>query len=373
MRDEPINKCPVCGGDLVITRLTCPKCGTGISSTFSLSGFASLKPEHIEFIKVFIKCHGNIKEVERELGISYPTVKNRLNEITRAMGYEVEQEKVQSKILDEIESRNISVNKALKLLRKLGLSSKSKEGIMEERIKILRMLEEGKITADEAAKLLDVLKEEPKHPHRMFISPHDVIDDVMDSVSHIVKGVSESIKGKLRGESVIETPLKSSLIVKSLSGDISLETWDKDRIYAEGESLRKLEREDELTIKSLSGDIEVKLPKIECLQIGTLSSNIEGNILANKINAKTLSGDIDLEVKAIEEGEFESKSGDITLAINPNSNLAIEASSFSGEVRCKLDVEIIEQEDNLLKCNLNEPKGKLSIRTASGDVVLEAL
>jgi len=215
MWDEPINKCPVCGADLVITRLTCPNCGTGISSIFSLSGFVNLEPAHIEFIKVFIKCHGNIKEVERELGISYPTVKNRLNEIIRAMGYEVEQEKVQSKILDEIGSRTISINRAIKLLKKLGLSSKSKEGIMEERMKILRMLEEGKITADEAAKLLDALKEEPKRPHRMFISPHDVIDDVMDSVSHIVKGVSESIKGKLRGEPVIESSLKPRLIVKS--------------------------------------------------------------------------------------------------------------------------------------------------------------
>jgi len=81
---------PVTGEPLVITRLEGPTTGIGIEGRFSFgsgSRLDLLSPEHLAFVEVFIKSRGIIKDVEAELGISYPTVRARLDEVIRAMGY----------------------------------------------------------------------------------------------------------------------------------------------------------------------------------------------------------------------------------------------------------------------------------------------
>jgi hypothetical protein len=82
-------RCPVCNEALNVTRLQCGQCGTGIDGLFALGRLQALTPDQIQFIEVFIKCKGKIKDVETELGISYPTVVGRLNDVVRSMGYEV--------------------------------------------------------------------------------------------------------------------------------------------------------------------------------------------------------------------------------------------------------------------------------------------
>ena len=84
-------KCPVCSDSLNVTRLQCGQCGTGIDGLFALGRLQALTPEQIQFIETFIKCKGKIKDVETELGISYPTVVGRLNDVVRSMGYEVDE------------------------------------------------------------------------------------------------------------------------------------------------------------------------------------------------------------------------------------------------------------------------------------------
>lgn len=84
-------RCPVCSHSLHATRLQCEQCGTGIDGLFALGRLQALTPEHIQFIEIFIKCKGKIKDVEAELGVSYPTVVSRLNEVVKAMGYEVDE------------------------------------------------------------------------------------------------------------------------------------------------------------------------------------------------------------------------------------------------------------------------------------------
>lgn len=83
-------KCPVCDSTLNVTRLQCGNCGTGIDGLFGLGRLQALTPEQIQFVETFLKCKGKIKDVETELGISYPTVVGRLNDIVRSMGYEVD-------------------------------------------------------------------------------------------------------------------------------------------------------------------------------------------------------------------------------------------------------------------------------------------
>lgn len=121
MKKRPIHKCPVCGDAVVVTRYKCLHCDTEISGAFPLSELSYLSPEHIEFIKVFIKRRGNISEVEKELGISYPTVRNMLNNAIRALGYEVKEdgdEEARIKVLEDLDAGNISTEDALRLLRK---------------------------------------------------------------------------------------------------------------------------------------------------------------------------------------------------------------------------------------------------------------
>jgi hypothetical protein len=84
------SRCPVCSEEMTVTRLRCTHCDTAIEGTFAVSRFARLSREHLVFVEVFLKARGNIKEVERELGISYPTVRGRLDAVLEALGYRVD-------------------------------------------------------------------------------------------------------------------------------------------------------------------------------------------------------------------------------------------------------------------------------------------
>lgn len=114
-----IGECPVCKSDLKVTRLTCSNCTTEITGDFELSKFNYLSKEHLYFIEVFIKNRGNIKQIEKELGISYPTVKKSLDEVIVSLGYQVTEEvKVKrADILAKLEKGEISASEAAKLLK----------------------------------------------------------------------------------------------------------------------------------------------------------------------------------------------------------------------------------------------------------------
>jgi hypothetical protein len=89
-RREALGRCPVCDEVLDVTRLTCRNCETVIEGRFNTCKFCQLTAEQKSFVEVFIKNRGNIKEVEKELGISYPTVRNRLDTVIGALGYAVD-------------------------------------------------------------------------------------------------------------------------------------------------------------------------------------------------------------------------------------------------------------------------------------------
>lgn len=85
---EVTGRCPMCDGELVVTHLRCQQCGTGLEGVFTLNKFDRLSREQLRFADVFMKNRGVIRDVERELNISYPTVRSRLDEVIRALGYE---------------------------------------------------------------------------------------------------------------------------------------------------------------------------------------------------------------------------------------------------------------------------------------------
>jgi len=123
MKKEVLGSCPVCESELRVTELSCKRCGTKISGDFELCKFCRLDKEQKYFAEMFIKNRGNIKEIEKELGISYPTVRRLLDEVIESLGYKEEANKSQvdqSSILEKLSKGEISSEKALKMLNGEG-------------------------------------------------------------------------------------------------------------------------------------------------------------------------------------------------------------------------------------------------------------
>ncbi len=122
MAKAVIGRCPVCGERLEVTRLHCPACDTTIEGRFGLGRFYLLTEEQLAFAETFIRCEGKINKVEEELSISYPTVRSRLSEVIRALGYAVREENAPSSeqrrlALEQLAQGQITPDEALKLLR----------------------------------------------------------------------------------------------------------------------------------------------------------------------------------------------------------------------------------------------------------------
>ncbi|OGS13081.1 MAG: hypothetical protein A2234_09575 [Elusimicrobia bacterium RIFOXYA2_FULL_58_8] len=116
------NACPSCSGNLVVTELCCSDCKTMIRGSFGLPIFASLSAEEGEFLKIFLAARGSIKEVERQLNISYPTVKARLDALLNRLGLgslQVEAKKSRMEIVARLERGEMTAQDAIGLLKRL--------------------------------------------------------------------------------------------------------------------------------------------------------------------------------------------------------------------------------------------------------------
>ena len=124
MKYKVLNRCPVCSSKLLVKKLQCNKCSTVIENDFELSKFDYLTAGQLEFVEVFLKSRGNIKDVEKALGVSYPTVRAKLDEVLTALGFKTENQEMkeaesQNKdILDALEKGDISAEEAIKILNR---------------------------------------------------------------------------------------------------------------------------------------------------------------------------------------------------------------------------------------------------------------
>lgn len=130
--------CPVSGEPLEVTGLHCPESGVTIEGRFQPNEFALLPEENLEFLRLFVKVRGNLKEVERILGLSYPTIRQRFETLVAVLGYEAAPEpRSESRSEPRPEPRPDRAHK---------------------RSEILERLERGELNAEEAAKALQTLK-----------------------------------------------------------------------------------------------------------------------------------------------------------------------------------------------------------------------
>ena len=146
MVHDVISTCPVCSSELAITRLHCRSCGTALEGEFGVGRFGKLDREQLNLLESFLRSRGNLKEMERELGISYPTVRGRVDALVRALGlsdgggadevddeFEIEAQEAQESeaeradaaserraILERLARKEISAEDAAAELRELG-------------------------------------------------------------------------------------------------------------------------------------------------------------------------------------------------------------------------------------------------------------
>lgn len=126
-----VSHCPACGGALHVTRMNCDACGLMMEGNFCRDEWDGLSREQRGFALVFLRCRGNIREVEKALGISYPTVRARLDEIVTVLGEEgAAQEQISERrtILQALQTGEIGHQEALRRLSALGVDAASTLG-----------------------------------------------------------------------------------------------------------------------------------------------------------------------------------------------------------------------------------------------------
>jgi hypothetical protein len=120
-------RCPLCSGEISITKIHCNVCDTTYEGRFTAGTFANLSLEQLEFVEIFVRNEGKINRMEAEMGLSYPTIRNRLHEVIRAMGYEPGEseapklsDQARRQILEDLEAGVISYEAAMQMLEDGG-------------------------------------------------------------------------------------------------------------------------------------------------------------------------------------------------------------------------------------------------------------
>lgn len=121
---QALTQCPVCSEPLSVTRLYCRACDTTVEGRFRAGAFAQLSPEQLAFVETFVRCEGKFTRMEAELGLSYPTLRNRLYDVIRELGYEPKADEsvavsapVRQAALDALERGEVTVEEALKRMQ----------------------------------------------------------------------------------------------------------------------------------------------------------------------------------------------------------------------------------------------------------------
>lgn len=145
MPHDAIATCPVCSGELSVTRLHCRSCGTTLEGDFSVGRFGRLSREQMAILESFLRSRGNLRDMERELGLSYPTVRARVEALVRALGFGPR---------DDDGSGETATAGASGGAGGAGLSA---EAIQAGRQEILEQLARHEISADDAAAAIRTL------------------------------------------------------------------------------------------------------------------------------------------------------------------------------------------------------------------------
>ncbi len=147
-----LTRCPVCDSALGVTELTCGHCHTSIRGSFATCRFCRLSTEHLSFVEIFLRNEGNLSRVGSALGLSYPTVRNKLGAALIALGLDVPEESIGVVPISELRTDGLA-----------AVSADGRQGVMvappsaemlEQRRLVLQSLSDGSLSVEEAAEAL---------------------------------------------------------------------------------------------------------------------------------------------------------------------------------------------------------------------------
>lgn len=238
---------------------------------------------------------------------------------------------------------------------------------MNEKMKILKMLEEGKITAEEAAKLLQALgKGKKKDISSKFV------ESIMDGVSSIVGVIPETIGGvfsvTMGEEKEIEVKKGDEFLIKSVGSSINLSLHDKDTLMIKPSSgLIKTKKEDSTIIsKVVGGTAEILCPSGLSVSIKDAGGSID-SIGIGMLSMKQVGGTAELTFDDIEDVSIDSKGGTLTLLLG-DCDVSFEISAPHGNINFDVPAEFSEKKGNIVKGTIKKGKGRLIAKAFSGNV-----
>jgi len=262
---------------------------------------------------------------------------------------------------------------------------------LNERLRILKLLEEGKINAGEAVRLLDALnggesrkRHGPPHGFSFWHTMENIPDMVSSAMQDAFKHVSVAEK--------TEYGKKSKMILRGVSGDIEIHGADTDVIVIDKEGLAKvMENEDSLEVKTISGDMRITMPRSTqlelrgvsgdiqlnglsgILEIASVDGDINGRDLSGSLKVNIVSGDIDLHYRKADHIEIHEKTGDVVLRLAKDiaAEIEIRTGEDEGDIECEFDLRDKIEKDNYLKGTINKGGGKSQINNDYGDVSIQ--
>jgi hypothetical protein len=114
------NQCPYCGSGMTVTQMTCGHCRVAIAAAFPMSRLGSLPVEHQRFIEMFMLAGGNLKEIAEHVGVSYPTIRSRLDKVIESLRGEIAKTRqVKGTLLDAMETSRGGAEAAARVIKEI--------------------------------------------------------------------------------------------------------------------------------------------------------------------------------------------------------------------------------------------------------------
>jgi len=112
------NVCPYCNETMSVTRMTCSGCHVSLEATFPADRLANLPSEHQRFIEIFVLAGGNLKQIAEQAGVSYPTVRSRLDKVIDSLRQQIaETQEVRGTILDAVSEGKRAADEAARIIK----------------------------------------------------------------------------------------------------------------------------------------------------------------------------------------------------------------------------------------------------------------
>lgn len=293
----------------------------------------------------------------------------------------------------------------------------------DERDRILKLLEDGKVTAEQAARLIEALGSRPVPPMppvppfmmgRSFRTRgHGSLKDLDRIPELVAHAVTTAVRSGFESDEVLSNdfPNEHKLFIKTVSGDVTVEGAEADNVNVKysGGMVKVRALDDGVQVRSVSGDVEATMPKAGELEVETVSGDVSVDEVEGKLMFKSVSGDVNVETSRGEihaytvsgdvelagfAGELEvesrsgdvelvavgsvsgvlaTKSGDITVALPDAVDFDIELSSEeSGDIELELEepFETLERRESYVHIRRGAGSDRLVCRTRSGDITV---